>query len=106
MSSPILVTHVSGCISRNAGGLFQSVRYLTQETAQHNIDINVLSLKDQFSTVDMPQWDPLEVYVYPVIGPARFGWSPGLARHLMLLQDLRLLDGCHAGLNQLLGRGG
>jgi len=83
MSSPILVTHVSGCISRNAGGLFQSVRYLTQETAQHNVDINVLSLKDQFSTVDMPQWDPLEVYVYPVIGPARFGWSPGLARHLM-----------------------
>ena len=81
-ANSILVTHISGCISREAGGLFQSVRHLTQETTHHNIDINVLTLLDQFTQEDLPQWSPLEVYAYPVVGPRRFGWSPGLARHL------------------------
>jgi len=80
--APILVTHISACISRQAGGLFQSVRYLTQETARHNVLINVVSLEDEFTLADLPVWSTLEVYTYPVVGPRRFGWSPRLARHL------------------------
>lgn len=79
---PILVTHISGCISREAGGLFQSVRHLTQETARYNVDINMLTLLDRYTMEDLPQWSPMEVYAYPVVGPRRFGWSPGLAKHL------------------------
>ena len=81
-TNTILATHISGCISRGAGGLFQSVRHLTQETAHHNVHVSVLSLKDRYTEEDLSLWFPLEVYTYPVIGPERFGWSPGLARHL------------------------
>ena len=82
-NDPINVIHIAGSVSREAGGLFESVRHLSQNTAQHNVHVNILSVEDGFTQQDLPKWSPLPVTIYPIIGPRRFAWAPGLARHLL-----------------------
>lgn len=56
-------------ISRNAGGLFYSVRWLSKALAGRGCDIRVFSPQDEFSGEDRSVWDPLPVELYSNIGP-------------------------------------
>lgn len=61
--------------SRNAGGLFESVRRLT-------IDVNksfqnkVISFEDEFSWEDSGKWSNIEVETYKSYGPKGFCYNP------------------------------
>jgi poly(glycerol-phosphate) alpha-glucosyltransferase len=60
---------VLSLISRRAGGLFYSVRWLSKALAVQGCVPRVFSARDQFSDEDLPLWDPLEVTLYKSFGP-------------------------------------
>jgi len=63
--------------SRNAGGLFSSVRGLSQSLARSGATVDV-----KLTGEDLPAWSPLNVRIFSRRGPARFGFAPGLASQL------------------------
>ena len=48
-------------VSREAGGLFQSVRGLAKAVASTNADVQVFGIRDDQSAVDLQEWAPLSV---------------------------------------------
>ena len=48
-------------ISREAGGLFQSVRGLAKAVASTNANVRVFGIRDEQSAVDLQEWRPLSV---------------------------------------------
>ena len=53
------------CVSRNAGGLFESVRRLAQSLPGAGDSVRVFSLEDEHTRADLPAWQPLEVRTFP-----------------------------------------
>jgi poly(glycerol-phosphate) alpha-glucosyltransferase len=51
-------------ISRKAGGLFQSVRGLAKAVAATNENVRVFGIRDEQSTVDLREWQPLSVQTF------------------------------------------
>lgn len=76
------VLHLTGSISRKAGGLFYSVRRLAQEQLAQGCDVEVVGLEDEFSSVDAGLWSPLKPHVIPVKIPAFWGYAPRLKEKL------------------------
>lgn len=64
-------------ISRNAGGLFESVRHLHQ-TLGETCDTRLFASTDEFTEEDLPKWAPLRCEVAPAVGPKSFAYSPRL----------------------------
>jgi poly(glycerol-phosphate) alpha-glucosyltransferase len=53
-----------GSISREAGGLFQSVRGLAKAVASANAIASVFGISDEKSAVDSLEWQPLSVHAF------------------------------------------
>ena len=51
-------------ISREAGGLFQSVRGLAKAVASTNADVRVFGIRDDQSALDLQEWQPLAVETF------------------------------------------
>ena len=51
-------------ISREAGGLFQSVRGLAKAVASANANVRVFGIRDEHSAVDLQEWQPLSVQTF------------------------------------------
>lgn len=51
-------------ISREAGGLFQSVRGLAKSVRSANTDVRVFGINDEQSAVDLQEWRPLSVQTF------------------------------------------
>jgi poly(glycerol-phosphate) alpha-glucosyltransferase len=51
-------------VSREAGGMFQSVRGLAKAVAFTNADVRVFGIRDEHSAVDLQEWDPLSVQTF------------------------------------------
>jgi glycosyltransferase involved in cell wall biosynthesis len=51
-------------VSREAGGLFQSVRGLAKAVASTNADVRVFGIRDEQSAVDLQEWRPLSVQTF------------------------------------------
>ncbi len=51
-------------VSRAAGGLFQSVRGLAKAVASTNSGVQVFSISDEQSAVDLQEWRPLSVQTF------------------------------------------
>ena len=80
--SPAFV-HVTPSLSRLAGGLFESVRHLSQTVqALSHATVTVIGVHDSQTTRDIHSWAPLNVRTVPAFGPRRFGYSPRLLTHL------------------------
>lgn len=73
---------VLGSASRRAGGLFTSVRRLTQSVTEQGASARVHALRDADSAEDAVVWGNLPLDLFAVAGPAQLGYSPGLARSL------------------------
>lgn len=69
-------------ISRRAGGLFYSVRWLSMALQRAGCGVRVFSARDRYTEEDLPQWEPLEVGLYSSIGPLQsaIGLRPMLAK--------------------------
>jgi glycosyltransferase involved in cell wall biosynthesis len=68
----------SGSLSRNAGGLFESVRALGKELAKLGVDVSVSGLLDQHWGRDKEAWVPLSARAFSFIGPRAIAWSPDM----------------------------
>jgi len=55
--------------SRNAGGLFFSVRWLSKALAAQGCQPTIFSPVDEYSQEDLGVWDPLPVELYSAFGP-------------------------------------
>jgi glycosyltransferase involved in cell wall biosynthesis len=53
-----------GSVSRQAGGLFQSVRGLAKAIASENEEVRVFGIRDEQSAVDLQEWWPLSVQTF------------------------------------------
>lgn len=62
-------------ISRKAGGLFHSVRRLTQATSVLRVDCTVFSFRDEHAAEDVREWAPLSPRIFAPHGPAFFPFS-------------------------------
>src|ERR1035437_5980910 len=79
---------VIASLSRNAGGLFESVRRLHQSLAEiPNVSVSVLGLRDEFTDADKAAWSPLNVRAFSTRGPQHFGYAPGLKQTLLELDE-------------------
>lgn len=76
------LTFLTASVSRNAGGLFQSVRRLAQSVLCGGSQVSVLGVEDEHTAGDIGNWHPLQVQTYPVIGPDRFHFAPKLVSAL------------------------
>jgi glycosyltransferase involved in cell wall biosynthesis len=65
------------CVSRNAGGLFESVRRLAQSFPQASGATTVFSLEDTNTAQDVAQWQPLSVRTFPA-SLGTWGYAPEL----------------------------
>ena len=76
------VGFVVGSISREAGGLFQSVRGLAKAVACTNAGVTVFGISDKQSTADLDKWRPLSVQTFQPRLRA-WGYSSGLLPALL-----------------------
>lgn len=77
------IVHVTQSVSRLGGGLFESVRHLSQSVQSvTQAPLTVLGLEDRMSHEDAGRWAPLTVRTHPIVGPRMFGYSPELGRDL------------------------
>lgn len=75
--------HVLAWVSRNAGGLLLSVSGLAKaQAAIDGMQVEAFGSHDEFADDDLLQWQPLRVRTAPVVGPARFCYTPALARRV------------------------
>jgi len=51
-------------VSREAGGLFESVRGLAKAVASTNANVQVFGIRDEQSAVDLQEWQPLSVQTF------------------------------------------
>jgi glycosyltransferase involved in cell wall biosynthesis len=82
MPAPLSIGVVTSSISRNAGGLFESVRAGAIGIGRMGLDVAVYGLADAHSEEDAAAWRPVPVRAFAHVGPAAFGFSPPLARAL------------------------
>lgn len=69
---------LSSSNSRNAGGLYTSVRRLTQSLAVANVEPTLFAYNDKFSAIDLAAYGTAQPKAYTLIGPSNFGYSPNL----------------------------
>lgn len=73
---------VTVSVSRNAGGLFNSVRGLNKSLHERGLEVLVVGGRDEFSGVDMSHWDGINVRCLEVEGVRSFGYQPKLLETL------------------------
>jgi len=69
-------------VSRNAGGLFESVRRLAQSLALTGMEIRVFGIRDEFTDADLAAWQPVRVSAFQPTWLHRFGYSPRFLEEL------------------------
>ena len=69
-------------VSRNAGGLYESVRNLVQSLAAGGMDVRVIGARDEFTEADKAAWQPVELRVFNPTWPAKFCYSKKFVREL------------------------
>jgi glycosyltransferase involved in cell wall biosynthesis len=76
-----------GSLSRNAGGLFESVRRLHQSLGDiRGVKVRLVGLRDEFTDLDLPAWAPVPVDVFPILGPHRFGFATRLSKAILEME--------------------
>ena len=71
------VAHVLPWVSRQAGGLFNSVSGLAKASQQSlGLQVEVFGSQDEFAGEDRQRWQPLDVHLASVCGSARFCYTP------------------------------
>lgn len=82
MSNTLHVHTVTHWLSRDAGGLFFSVRRLAQEMASTGVKVDVTGLWDPHFDEDASSWSPLSPRAFRPLIPVNLGFNPSLVRHV------------------------
>jgi glycosyltransferase involved in cell wall biosynthesis len=73
------VGFLTGSVSRNGGGTFESLRGLGLAMHQlPELELRVFGLRDACTAIDLPAWEPVPVNVSATRGPKSFGYSAEL----------------------------
>jgi glycosyltransferase involved in cell wall biosynthesis len=72
----IKTANLTGSVSRNAGGLYESVRRLVQTLQASGLQVKVFSLKDEHTEADISQWAPVPVRAFRPRYSGKFGYAP------------------------------
>ena len=86
------IRFVTASVSRDAGGLFESVRRLAQATAIETHKVMVFGVEDAHTGADIAAWSPLEVRVFKTVGPSRLSFAPLLCAGLLSSQGNLVLS--------------
>ncbi len=78
----IRTANLTHSVSRNAGGLYESVRRLVQGLAETGMDVHVFGVRDHFTKADIQAWHPVQVSAFEPTGPEEFGYSPRFLKEL------------------------
>lgn len=78
-----LAISLNASISRQAGGMFLSVRRLCQAMASLNVHVEAFGLNDKFFDEDSPHWAGVSTRVFHSLGPQSIGYSPRMRRMLI-----------------------
>src|SRR5271156_4556379 len=71
-------------LTRNAGGMYESVRALHQATAQlPGVAASACGVADEFIHIDLSAWEPVPVKAFKIYGPRQFQYAPGMRRYLL-----------------------
>lgn len=81
--SALSVGVVTGSASRQAGGLFQSVRRLSQTLHGGGARVSVYALQDEHSQADAAEWGELPPRLFDHLGPAALGFGRGMTGALL-----------------------
>lgn len=76
---------LTSSVSRNAGGLFESVRRLAQEVAAAGVNVDVVGVRDEFTDEDLSRWAPIKPYVFAPMRSLLFLHVPGVSGQMDLL---------------------
>lgn len=76
------VTHLSGSLTRNAGGIFEIELALARHLQALGVHNEALGLDDEWWAEDQARWAPVPARVFPVRGPRAFGYAAGLGEAL------------------------
>jgi poly(glycerol-phosphate) alpha-glucosyltransferase len=77
------VALVTGSLSRNAGGLFHSVRASARALQQRGVEVAAFGVRDQYTAPDLGAWGAVQTCVSKTVGPAAFGYCPELYDDLL-----------------------
>lgn len=69
---------LTASVSRNAGGLFTSVRKLTQAVEKLGVVCSVSAIEDEHTAEDLTEWAPLVIRTYSRLGPGFFPISQSM----------------------------
>ncbi|WOJ94276.1 glycosyltransferase [Congregibacter variabilis] len=72
------IGYVTRSTSRNAGGLFTSVRETAKEINNKAAEVVVVGLNDPHTSSDRDAWLPLQPVIVDTVGPRIMGVAPGL----------------------------
>jgi len=64
-------------VSRNAGGLYESVRRLVQSLEEQDVGVRVFGVADKFTEEDIGLWAPTPTQIFRPVWPEAFGYAPG-----------------------------
>ena len=78
------ICFMTASLSRDAGGLYQSVRGLARASVGLNQSVFVLGVRDKHTAVDIEAWKPVSAEAFTVFGPERFSYAPGLNQRLQV----------------------
>ncbi|MGE0665703.1 MAG: glycosyltransferase [Sphingomonadales bacterium] len=81
--SALSVGVVTGSASRQAGGLFQSVRRLSQTLQGGGARVSVYALHDADAAADAAEWGDLPPLLFERLGPASLGYGRGMTGALL-----------------------
>jgi poly(glycerol-phosphate) alpha-glucosyltransferase len=77
---------VTGSLSPAAGGLFQSVRLSTRALIESGANVTVYGLWDPQFDTSRQAWGETPIEVFPIRGPVRLGFSPGMFKSVTAAQ--------------------
>ena len=68
--------NLTGSVSRNAGGLYESVRRLVQSLHDTGMQVAVFGTEDEYTAADVGAWAPVEVKAFRPRWAKQFGYAP------------------------------
>ena len=74
--------HLTGSVSRKAGGLFDAVSRLAQSQHKQGMEVKVFGLWDESADADLAAWDPVPVAAFKPSWPRLIGHSPKILEEL------------------------
>lgn len=72
------VVQIVPSLSQSIGGLFVSNSHLARYSMRYGAEVIICAARGRETEAERAAWHPAEICVYPRIGPAKFGFAPGL----------------------------